>query len=192
MNEWRSLPPDDQLTYLVGRIVRSAVDLDAMTRTVWPAIMNLPAASAWEAPLSMTPRLDKLRDALPSVGILRHDELESAQSSLEMARSTYERRNRFIHDDLMPEEGSDVATWSAARMDRRNGSVQQPQVRVNLEDAVKCERDLVRAVWRLWGLHRLIAGVQAGRADHEKNRWRVLMRGDFKLHDGDDSISFSH
>lgn len=192
MDAWRSLPANDQLTYLVGLIVRSAVELDAMTRTVWPAIMELPMHSAWEAPIQVSSRVDRLRRALPSVKALTQQDIEDAAEALETARSTYERRNRFIHDELMPEEDSDVDSWSAARMDRKDGNVSPLRERVDLKDAWKCERDLVRVTWRLWGLHQLVTGVQAGRAENEENRWRVMMRGRFDLHDHDNSISYSH
>lgn len=191
MDEWRELPPDDQATYLVGLIARSAVDLDAMTSTVWPNVMQLPPSSAWEAPRPMSQRLTKLRTALPGIDFLKPLELSDALSLIEDVGAIYDLRSRFVHDDLMPQDASHGDWWSAAELHHKDGNNRSPQRRVDLGDLRQCERSLIRATWRVWGLHKLIAGVMAGRADHERHRWHHLMRGSFELHDRDNSVSYA-
>lgn len=179
------------MTYMVGLIVRSAVDLDAMTRTAYASVLDLHPAAAWDAPRAMSPRIKAMVAGLPSAG-LTATEAAAASSSLATVLAVYQERNRFVHDDLMPEADPQGEWWSMGGLHRTGGNDRPPRSRVTIEMLEHCERRLVRSTWRVWGLHKLIGVAASGGEIYERRRWMLMVNDEFDLHDRDNSISYSH
>lgn len=189
MHDWRALQPEDRLTYLVGHITRSAVDLDAVTRTAYATLSGDNPHVAWDAVNAMKPRIEKLQTLVATTPDLDEGERVAAGQALEDALVAYQGRSRFVHDKLIsssPEQDE----WFMSRLDRRGTPTPLSKHGIRESDLVACERRLVRSGWRMWALSQL---VKQHRAEHEgylRQRWLHLLSNDFEI-DDDDNITYN-
>jgi len=184
---WRHLDPDERMTYMVGRVVRSAVELDGMSREAFASLSGDDPRLAEQALQHFVPRIRKMEDLLTGAP-LNSSEIEHAGAALEAARHSYEKRNRFIHDDLI--QGSSDE-WFMNRFDRKPGAVREAQRTVSLTALEECDRDLRRAAWRMWALHKLLRTSRTGGSVDERRNWETLLADRFDLHPGN-TVSYSH
>ncbi|PPF91315.1 hypothetical protein C5C03_00380 [Clavibacter michiganensis] len=185
--EWRDLPPSAQVTYLIGLVVRSAVNLDAGSRNAYAVLAGGDRSRAETAPLPFGQRIKKMHELLHAT-TLTTDERLMAADALDAATAAYERRNRFIHDDLVPGD-LEQERWFMARLDHKPKEPRKPQEVVTTEDLAKCDTALNRAAWRMWALGKLTEEAEAGDQGFQRRRWAHLLADNFYL-DADNNISW--
>lgn len=190
MRNWQFLDPDERLTYLIGHITRSAVDLDAVTRTAYATLSGNNPEVAWDAVNAMKPRIQLLRELVASTPELGGVERAAARRALDDALATYQERSRFVHDKLISSSPEQDA-WFMSRLDRRKGTP-RPLSRhgVTEGDLIACERNLVRSGWRMWALSQLVKQHRANHDDYLRRRWLLLLSNDFEI-DEDNNISYN-
>lgn len=189
MRDWRALDPDERLTYLIGHITRSAVDLDAVTRTAYATLTGDNPEVAWDAVNAMKPRISELKKLVAETSDLNDMERDVAHEALEDALIAYQNRSRFVHDKLIsssPEQDE----WFMSRLDRRGEPRPQSIHGVTENDLLTCERELVRSGWRMWALSQLVKQHRANHDDHLRQRWVHLLSSHFDI-DEDNNVSYN-
>jgi hypothetical protein len=176
----RELAPDDQWTFVRGRIVETSVALDAALRGLHAQLRGLYSVEAlldvaqnWTQAVGecreMTAR-HHFEEALLRTAIIR---------AIDEAVAAYERRNRYMHDlltkdvdeELLPDPSMIVEYdgMFLLRLSRKEGA---PNVAsVTCSAAVETTRALVAATWKL----RAARGYLAG-----QTRWRTALLGELE------------
>ena len=184
---WPDLVPDDRMTYMVGLVVRSAVELDAMTREAFASLRGDDPLVSAQAPLQFGPRIQAMMKLVPSAPLTRF-QAQHTEAALVAARDSYQERNRFIHDSIMKASADE---WFMSRFDKKSGADRMPMKAVTLNDLSECDNNLNRAAWRMWGLHKALQANKTAELPTKQTNWDMLLSNSFSLHPGN-SVSYNH
>jgi hypothetical protein len=176
----QELAPDDQWTFVRGRIVEASVALDAALRGLHAQLRGLDSVEALlDVPQNWTQAVGECRkmtarhhfDEAPlQTAILR---------AIDEAAAAYENRNRYMHDlltkdvdeELLPDPSMIIEHdgMFLLRLSRKEGA---PNVAsVTFSAAVETARAVVAATWKL----RAARGYLAG-----QTTWRTALLGELQ------------
>jgi len=150
----RTLQLADQMTYLRGRILESALSMEAVTRFLH---VRLGGGSELEAALDTPQQFAKLitecRERALQCGQLNDVTRAPTLEAIAHAASLYERRNRFVHDFLRQSLTSEQR-WERTGLWRPKSEIGNPLPEpelVSAEEMVELILDLIGTSWRLRG-----------------------------------------
>lgn len=171
------LSEPDMWTFVRGRIVEAAVELDAAMRGLHAQLRGLDGVDALlGAPQNWTELADQCRKLIKKP-VIEDDTVRIAiEDAITSATAAYAERNRHIHD-LLATDISDELLPDPDRI-RRQGDCYLIRLTkkenaplatlVTIESAHQVVTDLVAAIWRM----RAARGYLAGRTS-----WRSLLLG---------------
>lgn len=177
------LTPDEQLTYWVGAVARSAVQLEIRVQWLFRRLIGS-TSPAW---VLLSPEVGRaLRQCRDVLGTLRGAPpwlVDEGTAALNSASEALVERNRFVHDALAPIPGEE-GVWT-----RRKASLPSRQAsRVTLDTLRQAHEDLVRAGWRVSGVahavDRFLRPVPDDHTDYagsDEYLDRMTMRGEFTI-----------
>lgn len=189
-DQWKVLDEEGQLTFLLGRVVRSSALLDGATRELFAELKGLEPETRWDAPRAMETRIKKLHGLIDTAPEFDNDDVAIAHQVIADASATYLERNRYVHDILMLIESGQNALFMA-RLDRATDESVPIDGHSTFPALVECHVELRRSAWKIFGVRNL---VESGRHDapstRSKKRWRALASGQFTWQT-DDTVSWS-
>lgn len=176
----QELPPDDQWTFVRGRIAEEAVALDAALRGLHAQLRGLDSVEALlAAPQSWARTIETCQTMTAQVAIDDESIRRAIGSAIDDAGVAYELRNRYMHDlltqDIDDENLPDpdmVKKTNGRFLVKLAGKTSKPAVtNVTFEEAVETVLALVAATWKL----RAARGYLAG-----QTTWRTALLGELE------------
>jgi hypothetical protein len=149
-----ALPTADQMTYLRGRILESALSMEAVARYLH---VKLGGSDDLEAALDTPQQFQALAKALTARATasegLSDRTRPLALNAIDRAVVLYERRNRFVHDALRQKLTTEEQ-WELSKLwrpKRENGGPLPEPEPVSAQEMVDLVFDLIETTWRLRG-----------------------------------------
>ena len=149
-----TLPMADQMTYLRGRILESALSMEAVARYLH---VRLDGGSDLDAALDTPQQFQVLaRECAERAEACERFSDRArplAVSAIHEAAALYERRNRFVHDALRQDLVNEQE-WERAKLWRprseKGGPLPEPEP-ASSQEMVDLVFHLIRTTWRLRG-----------------------------------------
>ena len=176
----KKLAPDDQWTFVRGRIAEEAVALDAALRGLHAQLRGLDSVEALlAAPQQWTRALETCQTMTAHVDLDDESIRRAIGRAIDDAGVAYELRNRYMHDLLTEDVGDEdlpdpnmVKKENGRFLVKLAGKGAKPAVtKVTLEQAIEAAQAVVAATWRL----RAARGYLAGRIT-----WRTALWGELE------------
>lgn len=178
------MTPDDQWTFVRGRIVETSVALDAALRGLHAQLRGLDSNEALlSAPQSWTLVVDQCRTMTACTGVGENGLRAAIGQAIDEAAAAYEMRNRYMHDlltkdvdeELLPDPSmiSKREGIFLLRLASKGGTAAIASV--TFEEAIETAQALVAATWKL----RAARGYLAG-----QTTWRTALLGELQGHWG--------
>lgn len=150
----RALPMTDQMTYLRGRILESALSMEAVARYLHVKLGGSDdLEAALDTPQQFQMLVRELTGRATACERLSDRTRPLALNAIDKAGVLYERRNRFVHDALRHKLTTEEQ-WELSKLwrpKRENGGPLPEPEPVSAQEMMDLVFDLIETTWRLRG-----------------------------------------